>query len=149
MMSMSMVPQIRILQLCVICGESVQEHHKDCPCTRLEKALDARPEISCIVCKRGKVDINRSDFFECRKCHTQFTSGEYDPGGSEEKQEVIHNCNGDIYINVKKMLLKGEGDFPKDTLLKQLQDAVKQAKKEARKKSYIFQSSSIGRASGC
>lgn len=130
MMGMSM--SLQLIQRCVVCNESVDNHASQCPVGLMDKVLDKLPQIKCPRC-RGKVSVNKGDFFECRKCHTQFTTGVFfhKPG---TEQEYLHNLRGDDYILVVEMEEKGTGEFPIDKLLKDMEVRVKEARKKARKK---------------
>ena len=101
-------------QRCSLCGQPMSEHLERCPFRVSAEFGIERFNINCPDCEypRGKIDRNRDDFFECRKCNTQYSAGLV---GSENQKIIylIDNCS-DEYHTVYKMNEKGSGDFPVD-----------------------------------
>lgn len=116
--------QLRQYQKCRLCKQPMDEHASDCPIGLKEQLLDKRPQISCPKCN-GKVEINKSDWYECRKCHTQYSTGMVAPE-SEEQEVFLIDWNNDNRMNAKVLTEKGQGQFLIDEQLQRLNDLIKQ-----------------------
>src|SRR3990172_7183386 len=104
-MSMGMSLSMRQIQECVLCGESVEEHRDDCPQKMLDGLVAMRRHITCGHCHKPAVGLNRNDFFECRECHTQFTSGIL--MGEDLEKTVLFDYEQNEVINVFVLKEKG------------------------------------------
>lgn len=131
MLGMSLVP--RIVQLCVICDYSVQSHDENCPCYQLNLILDNTPVIQCPHCRKD-VDLNRDDYFECRKCHKQFATGGFFDNDPKSPVMILHNRRGDEYLKVKELKTLGNSDFPKDARRKALQKEIRNKRRNAQRR---------------
>jgi len=115
---------------------SMTDHASGCPVGRLAALFAAEQSGPCPECRIGHVTVNRMDFYECRKCHTQFCVSEV-CGGEDPatlKTALIDITGADPYYGlVYVMKNKGNGDFPIDQTAKMLQEEGKQWVKERRK----------------
>src|SRR6478736_534388 len=77
MMGLGLNLRLRTTLRCNVCYGLIPEHTPECPQKQLEEYLDAQlnHEYSCPKCHKGRVAVNDGDYWECRKCHKQFTSG--------------------------------------------------------------------------
>ncbi len=102
---------------CVICKYPIGEHDGGCPAGIMEKLQNAKLERSlefCPRCCRDMVDVNKSDFFECRSCKTQFGSSFIALGYDVEKLERTKIGSHAAVILPEK----GNGKFPMDEKIK-------------------------------
>ena len=85
-------------------------------------------DYKCPICKESAVDINAGDFYECRKCHTQFCASSV----FEARCDGLIDLDiGDDIILIMVMKEKGKGIFNMDKRLKQ---AIKEKRIALRKK---------------
>ena len=87
-------------------------HVDDCPVVKV-KALEARRSSlsSCPKCTVGSLEVNAGDYFECRNCHTQYSTS-----GCIEGDETftLADWKRNETIRVQILPHKGEGKFPVD-----------------------------------
>ena len=118
----------QMIMKCTICKESFESHAQSCPVRLVDYLFDSKSNIQCSECNEREVEINGSDFYECRSCNTQFTAGET---LKTDKITILCNWKDDTVINVSIMASRGRGDFPID---KRIEEAIKAVDK-AREKS--------------
>jgi len=121
---------IRLFQgiACRACDGFLHEHEEGCPQDKLTKFCQeaALHEYRCPKCI-GRVAVNKGDFYECRKCRTQFSSGPA-CGEDVETLDIAFLMNDtDDYVKVAVMTSKGQGKFRNDEIIKALRQAVKRA----------------------
>lgn len=130
-MNLGMNLGMNLYCLCTICGESIEDHAPSCPELRCKELADRMSHIECPHCYKGTVEVNRGDYYECRKCHTQFTSGEavigHDPATLERTALIDYDENRVIPVLI--LPEKGHGEIRIDILLK---EAVKVRNKARR-----------------
>ncbi len=116
---------------CPHCRESINAHSPNCPAHDLQKLVEKRMASTglCPVCKKesASVELNAGDFYECRKCHTQFSTAE---SGSAEEDWTWLTINGEFII-VIVLKDKGKGDFPLDKLFEEARQRLKKKRKQA------------------
>jgi len=108
---------------CVCCGQSMDEHTEECPQGRIDKLLDNRQLARCCKCSgRSRfVEVNQEDFWECRNCHTQYSSSGVCDGHDPDKLErVILLTTKDEVLDVAVLPTKGSGKFKIDMMLEPL-----------------------------
>ena len=84
--------QLKLNQVmrCAICDVSDDQHEPSCPQGRIEALESAKKNIRCAECGTFAVDVNTSDWFECRECHTQY---------SRTMPHTV-GINGEAYLDV-------------------------------------------------
>ena len=98
--------QMRQIQICSICGNNVTDHQSTCVIQELNDCLDKLRNLRCPKCSRT-VEINSFDFFECTKCHTQFTNCKW-----IDDAKTFYLIGGQKEVFVLEMPDKGKGNFP-------------------------------------
>ncbi len=81
---------------------------------RLQKALDGQKHIFCPKCNKNKVDVNTSDYYECRECHTQYTTTDAFADESWERVILIIDMDAPMETGVRHAIVlpdKGEGQI--------------------------------------
>lgn len=99
---------------CLYC-KTRDGHSPYCLQAQLDELCRRRKYIECPKCGKNAVDVNQGDYYECRGCHTQYTTGERD--GSFERTFLVINEDIPIDEGVKIVLVlpqKGVGKFPID-----------------------------------
>jgi len=126
-MRLSLVP--RLLQICTLCEQSVEDHAENCPHRFTQYWVNRKLVIKCPECG-GSVDINTDDFYECRKCHTQYShSSLY----GEDKGVVLLDFKNDKTIPCHTLKEKGRGQITVDIELAKAEKRVKQALRKKKK----------------
>jgi hypothetical protein len=134
-LSMNLAP--RLIQVCSICNESVEEHDIKCPYYLLKKLQDAEPVINCPKCKKGCILLNTSDYYECDnfRCKCQFTTGTINVGVADvnklESFDLI-DWQDDKVIKVKLLPDKGKGEMKNWKEIRQLRLRIKSIHEQRR-----------------
>jgi hypothetical protein len=102
---------------CSYCQGTIGEHEESCPQEITDQLRFLQRTMPCPKCKKGTVDRNADDFFECRSCHRQFTTADRDD--SWEKLILFDDFH-DEYFHVALMPNKGKGGFPLDRQIKEV-----------------------------
>jgi hypothetical protein len=127
---------IRLSVKCKTCGQDCDNHDPYCPVPRLQAIFVDVQYGDCPICKRGRTEVNADDYFECRHCHTLFTSADCPPSGEGSQKTLLHFPGGSgQMIPVVILKEKGAGKFPYDTEIARLQEEevrVREAWHEAR-----------------
>ena len=110
---------------CRLCGESISEHAPGCPHVVLQSLLDRQKSIECPRCK-GSVDVNSSDFYECRECNTQFSRTKMAPNATHERI-ILLDMKNDEPIPVLVMSVKGQGKMRWDKEIEQAKKSIRDA----------------------
>ena len=117
-----MTQSMRLIFRCNVCKSD--PHEEGCPVVHLERLNEMNRHISCPACNACGVGVNSRDYYECRSCHTQFTSG----GGTTPADDVIYYLDdpkaADLIL-VKKLPNKGDGNFPIDKKIEEVRDEIK------------------------
>lgn len=126
-MGIGMGMTLRQMIKCPACSGYETDHEEDCPRAKLIAFCEAKAtrEHRCPKCHKGFVAINRGDYWECRKCHVQFSAGLVMVGQAAEGSEkaVIFTADWEpIYVYV--FTLKGDGQFRDDQILAMLKGEV-------------------------
>jgi ribosomal protein L37AE/L43A len=120
MMGMSLSLSHHIAIPCPACKRT--KCKSDCPLQR-HLALSAQQKrIPCPKCSAHAVDINVDDFYECRECRTQYTTGSYDE--SWERTQLIVDMDALISEGVVAVLVyptKGEGKIRIDQAMLEIE----------------------------
>ena len=126
---------IRIIQTlpCPVCGFH-KGHYDGCEKAAMEELQKRIVNLPCPKCSRGKVGVNETDYYECRACHTQFsTSGIVDCENPD--RTLLLDARHDQIIPVLVLQRNGEGKFPLDQALKELRERlVKRRRTSVRKR---------------
>ncbi len=120
--------ELRNHLICEACGKPWDEHDPQCPRGRIIQIVESQQlNVKCPCC-RGQLEINDGDFFECRKCATQFCSGVATAGEDATtlpKHMLIGGAGMDFDrftgTRVAQMTGKGKGEFKIDRALRQLE----------------------------
>lgn len=109
--------------LCVECRCSISSHDPSCQTGKFAARIQALESqyryIWCPVCKKGDVELNDDDLYECRACHGLFCTGERDE--SFPRHLLIYE-RGDTYFPVQLLPQKGTGQFHVDLELAKVRD---------------------------
>lgn len=102
---------LRMIQICTICDEDINEHREDCEQGIVERLLDHRVRYGCPQkdC-RGLVEINDDDYWECHDCHTQFARSVFTPDGDQLERTIMLTEEEALPVLILKD--KGRGIFP-------------------------------------
>ncbi len=86
---------------------------------------------SCPLCRKSTVDVNASDYYECRSCHRQFSRGARD-----ESAARYYLFTGDEYLKVEVLPELGNGSFPAWDARERARSKIEEedARREAEKK---------------
>lgn len=129
-MSLSMSMGMHQVQVCVLCGESVEDHSPTCPQGQLDLMYEQQrqqPKIVCPGCG-GQVGVNSEDFYECRGCKTQFTTGSHFDTSKRERATLKVVDGADILTVI--LAVKGKGCFKIDQLVAKWETIVKEARED-------------------
>ena len=127
-MNMSMGQHQYMAMPCPACGKTECEH--DCPRLLLKKLLDEKKRLICPICNEMAVDINTSDYYECRKCHTQFSTGVAD--FENPKKTILDDPGCDDLLYVSILNKKGQGKMRIDEAVKLAQKRYNNAIKKVK-----------------
>jgi hypothetical protein len=124
-MKLEMRPILGQYQKCPACDGYLHDHDEDCPQGKLtvfcrEMALRER---KCPKCYEGRVAVNKTDFYECRRCHVQFSAGLVAGGEDPAKLERTYLLADDA-IGVLVMRNKGDGKFRDDEIVAMLRKEI-------------------------
>lgn len=134
-MKMEMGQRLVIGQKCIVC-KVVAGHDDDCPVEKVRAFWEEKTkrEHRCPRCLNGWVAINRGDYWECRKCHRQFSAGLVCAGEDPDTLEKAYILNDwdncPIYVYVMKC--KGNGKFRDDEIANMLMAEKQKALAEAK-----------------
>jgi len=117
----------RVLALqCTICGSN-NGHTTDCPMGRLDVLHNERRLLPCPTCETDSVEVNKSDWFECRNCNTQFSRSIVVDTSNPEKT-MLHAPDESFHVYVLKN--KGTGDFLIDEQIQSLQEQIERRRQK-------------------
>ena len=119
---MSLSCQIR----CSFCN-SADKHEPYCPMGILKKLTDLQRFIECPACLEKQVDVNSSDFYECRSCNTQFTTGDLFANEDTCSSTMLDDPRREDLVRVLILPDKGIGDFPLDRRVEKARQAYERA----------------------
>lgn len=125
-MQMGMHQRIKIAIPCHDCGQT-EGHAEDCIGQRLRRLLRKQRHLKCPKCRAKEVDLNVMDNWECRACHTQFTSGNAD---STKRRVVtlVDDREGTVHL-VYQLVTPGKGTFPLDPVVAVIRQEMKERRK--------------------
>ena len=119
---MEMIMVMRQVMPCDICGWS-DGHGPDCELQKIQELQERNVYIDCPKCNERAVGLNQSDFYECRLCHTQFsTSGLVDC--EEPEEATLIDLQNDRAIPVRVIKKEGCGEFPIDKAIEDLRKII-------------------------
>jgi len=117
---------------CPVCGAH-DGHYDGCEKAAMEELRERIVNLPCPKCGKGKVGVNETDYYECRSCHTQFsTSGIVDCADPERTQ--LLDERHDQIIPVLVLQRKGDGKFPLDQALEELRKRLAKRSRTSRRK---------------
>lgn len=120
---------ITMIQECTLCGQSSANHAANCPVGALERLREEQLFIECPKCHKSEVGVNKSDFFECRNCHAQFTSGSYAGSKLGTGEKVVLDVPGQDMAFCFVLQEKGDGNFPLDKRVEAARKRLRKARK--------------------
>jgi hypothetical protein len=114
------------VQLCRICGESIEDHTEECPYGRLQKIMVARDntEIQCCKCP-GRVEVNINDYYECRRCNTRYSRSGFHESLGWERVSLIDLAKDEV-IQALVMDEKGQGQFKHDKIVSRIEKEIEE-----------------------
>ena len=113
---------------CEICGSYESEGHKEeCPVARLDELVNLQVHIPCPKCRDGRISVNKSDFYECRGCHTQFTCG-YGTDSDSPEQVCLDDPRRDDLVICNVLLRPGKGEFKYDETIESLRRQIEESR---------------------
>lgn len=124
----------RLYMSCIICEQPTEEHDPDCPMHRLAVLQAKVSKITCPQCHKGTVDINEGDWYECRKCHTQYSAGAIVPYKGKLPKAVLIDFDDNRAFDVLILPDKGHGKIRIDLQIKELGRIVRNAQRRAKRK---------------
>ena len=122
---MNMVVKNMVYIKCPVCGSPQGEHADDCPQAEYNRLSALQSFGLCPKCLENGIDVNADDFWECRKCHTQFSGSGF--GDTAEPEKTMTDNKDGQMITVIVLKAKGKGDFPIDKALASLQEQINKA----------------------
>ena len=116
---------------CSACG-APEGHTPECPKPKLEALHSQNHHLDCPKCGAAQVGVNLMDLYECRVCHTQYSSadGIYDHENPEMTQ--IFDTKTDKLYTVSVYEKKGDGNFPIDAAIEELRKQIRRAVRKNR-----------------
>jgi hydrogenase maturation factor HypF (carbamoyltransferase family) len=100
----------------------------------LEYLESLRKHFLCPKCHEESVDVNNGDYYECRQCHTQYTTGGY---SDEWERVIIIDMDGDFNTGAIAALVmpdKGTGDFQIDSEIAKVREEMERVLKSRKKR---------------
>lgn len=107
----------------------MSEHAPACPMAAFEAAKANLRTYGCPVCRTSAVDVNASDYFECRSCHRQFSRGAHH---EEKGPRLFLETDADI-LPVVELPQRGTGNFPSITAFNEARERLERARPKRRK----------------
>lgn len=102
----------------------------DCLLQRHRTLSSQQKHIQCANCHAHDVDINVDDYYECRKCHTQYTTAPYDD--SWERVLLVIDMDAPILqggvVTALVHPTKGEGKIDIDQALQEIEKEMEALK---------------------
>lgn len=121
--------------ICTLCGRSIEEHLEGCPHLAAKRASLAfcKYDINCHTpACRGKVYPNIDDFYECRRCGTQYSASEIGSDGKKVEYLIDYQHNESYPVHV--LPAKGQGRFLMNRQMEVASKAIVIAKKMVKKR---------------
>ena len=128
--------QMIIAIACPVCG-SKDGHNPGCLQVQLQRLLDQQKHIQCPECDAMDVGVNNDDFYECRQCHTQYTTGKNYADADAKKAYLILDMDAPIAQGVATVAIlptKGTGQFRLDQEIEKIQEAIAEKPKKRRRR---------------
>lgn len=113
------------VQRCSACEGTLNDHDEGCPRAQVDFWEERQRRIPCPTQCGGTVGVNKQDYYECRNCGIQFTSGCGAPEGAEKY--FLDDPKASDLVMVQVLPNKGSGEFPVDEELKRAQEVLEQA----------------------
>jgi hypothetical protein len=110
----------RLQALCTICDEPITDHADWCIELLIQKECEKQVRLCCPNCHEFELGINAMDFYECRKCHTQFCAGPVSGGENPDELKRTHILTDNGAIPALVMRTPGDGKFPHDQYISEL-----------------------------
>jgi len=109
---------------CRYCEGTISDHEPSCPMGEYEKAKLLLRRHKCPRCFAENVDVNKSDYFECRSCRRQFSRSDTGEG----QRLYLFLDNKEECLVVTELSEKGEGQFHSDDVLKEAEERLQKAR---------------------
>jgi len=108
---------------CPICKNDLHAHDDSCPFKYQEVPRAENRHLECPLCRAHAVGVNKSDLYECRDCHEQFTTGAWYEAADKNRYFLDDSRLSDL-VEVIHMDQKGAGDFPIDKKLAEVDEEI-------------------------
>ncbi len=108
---------------CNYCKRSISNHKLSCPQLACEEAHRRILNYICPACSASAVDVNDSDYFECRSCHRQFSRADQRDGVDTR----LFLDAGDNFLPVVQLPEPGKGIFPSWIAYEEARDRLERA----------------------
>ena len=122
----------QLILKCPICQQSYDSHRSDCLQGRLEKLQGMDRHIKCPKCHARAIGVNKEDFFECRSCHAQYTTGS--AFVVTEERFLLDDPQATDLIVVATLSQSGQGHFPLDDVIAKVRKQIDNLTKRKRRK---------------
>lgn len=127
-MHMGLVMAPRLCMKCGICSEPIpHEEHSQCPRAQIERLVQAQDveRLPCPKCQ-GLVQINLNDYYECRRCHRQYSRAGINPGvANTSALERVFLLRENEAIQAVILPEKGSGQFRVDREIQAIRELIK------------------------
>lgn len=131
-MNLGISANVRVIVRCNVCKSD--PHTEWCPVPRLERLHELNRHIECPICNEQGIGINILDFYECRLCHAQFTSGTGANLNEKAAIFILEDLKTGGLKTVVRLPNKGNGDFPLDKAIEKVQKEIKHLTAKKRKR---------------
>lgn len=126
-LSLSLRPTI--YQKCSSCDGTINNHASDCPELRIQGLVEQLLHIQCNKCGKGEVELNTSDYYECRLCHVQYTTFGHE---SPWERSILLDLKNDRPITTLLLPDRGSGKFKIDEQVRKWEE-VRDRRRKRRK----------------
>lgn len=111
------IPQVEME--CVFCHRAMSDHAPNCIQALCAQQVLRCLHYGCLVCGQRQVDLNTDDFYECRSCHTLFSTS---PACGEDAATLVQSLllTDSSAISVLILKRKGQGRILSDLVLQKL-----------------------------
>lgn len=128
---MSMSHGVMQIIRCEFCGSPDGEHAPGCLHAQLDHLESLQRHIPCPNCGERAIGMNSDDYYECRKCSTQYSTG---AAGKDAPCHFLDDPRASDLLVAAELSYKGQGNFPLDKQITAILEKMKQFKKQHRRR---------------